>query len=125
MKKLTDVLSLIASLAYLPRLLMCEADPQSTVAASKEKPLNSPAPRYPAEALQKHWEGAGLLELVLRPDGTVAHIKILKSTGHSLLDQECISKVRRWHFAHGWADHVRLPFMFTLKPCSQVPPEKT
>jgi periplasmic protein TonB len=72
-------------------------------------------PKYPKAARLKHWEGTGLLEVNLRPDGTAAKVVVLQSTGHSILDQDVTAAVQQWRFQRARdVDRVRIPVTYSL-----------
>lgn len=53
------------------------------------------AKRYPKEALRKNWEGRVVLFFQINRRGEVGEIKVLRSSGHWVLDQEGIATLRR------------------------------
>lgn len=57
---------------------------------------NNPSPAYPAVAVARRLEGTVLLELQVAETGHVQGVKILQSSGHSILDQSAMSAVRNW-----------------------------
>jgi protein TonB len=74
-------------------------------------PLDTPAPRYaeyfaelkrrieekwgyPAEAARRGQSGQGELRFILRKDGSVPTVEILKSSGVTLLDQYIVNAIR-------------------------------
>ncbi|AZD33520.1 hypothetical protein C4K22_0750 [Pseudomonas chlororaphis subsp. aurantiaca] len=60
--------------------------------------LEQQAPVYPRDARQAKIEGYVVLELAIRPDGTVASAKVLESKPRKLFDEAAISAVKRWKF---------------------------
>ncbi|WP_363319327.1 energy transducer TonB [Pseudomonas chlororaphis] len=60
--------------------------------------LDQQAPVYPRDARQAKIEGYVVLELAIRPDGTVASAKVLESKPRKLFDEAAISAVKRWKF---------------------------
>src|SRR5207253_9123520 len=88
--------------AILPLLLICARDPNPQKAPPAPaiqkpspqlgaKPLHAPLPKYPMEARLKHWEGTGLVEVNLKPNGTAGTVTLLQSTGHRLLDRDVVT----------------------------------
>jgi TonB family protein len=75
----------------------------------------APKPDYPYEARKNHFEGAGLFELHIRPDGRVESVKVIKSIGHSILDQAAIEAFRRWTVRPHSIEVVRLPIEYMLR----------
>ncbi|MBM0285805.1 energy transducer TonB, partial [Pseudomonas chlororaphis] len=60
--------------------------------------LDQQAPVYPRDARQAKIEGYVVLELAIRPDGTVASAKVLESKPRKLFDEAAINAVKRWKF---------------------------
>jgi TonB family protein len=83
-------------------------------AHAKRRVLYAPPPQYPFVARARHWTGAGLFACNLRPDGTVASVDVVKSTGHDVLDDAATSALRRWKFPPGGSQVVRIPLSFTM-----------
>lgn len=55
---------------------------------------------YPTEALRRNIEGSLKLTVVLLADGTIRELKVIRSSGHKILDDAAINIVRRaGHFA--------------------------
>jgi TonB family protein len=75
----------------------------------------APKPEYPSEAMKNHFEGAGLFELHIRPDGKVESVNIIKSIGHSVLDQAAIKAFRQWTFRPRSIGVVRIPIEYMLR----------
>lgn len=55
-----------------------------------------PRPRYPREAELNGEEGVVTLRILTDDDHRVTSARILKSSGHSSLDREALSTVKRW-----------------------------
>lgn len=72
-------------------------------------------PDYPYAARDRHLEGSGLYRLNIKPDGTVSSVTVLKSTGHSLLDQAAIHAYRQWRFRPSALRSVKVPVNFSMK----------
>ena len=60
-----------------------------------------PLPTYPFEARRQGWIGTGLFVDRFRQDGSVEKVVALKSTGHSVLDEEAIRTLQRWRCIPG------------------------
>ena len=50
---------------------------------------------YPNEALRRGIEGSLILTVILLPDGTIRELKVVRSSGHQILDDAAINIVRR------------------------------
>jgi TonB family protein len=60
--------------------------------------LNNPAPLYPKVARDRGIEGKILLEVVVKEDGSALNVKLISSSGSSLLDESAIEAVKNWQF---------------------------
>jgi TonB family protein len=98
------------TLAILPQAGRCQ------VAVKGSGPvLVKVLPAYPYAARDQHLEGSGLYRLNVKPDGTVASVAVLKSSGHRILDEAAVDAFRQWRFKPGALHAVKLPINFTLK----------
>ncbi len=63
-----------------------------------------------------HWQHFKLTnriyQLHIRPDGAVAEIKILRTTGNGLLDNRALATLRTWRFRPGAVTVVDIPVAF-------------
>ena len=51
--------------------------------------------RYPQSAKSHRWEGNVMLQAIVMEDGRVEHVTVIKSSGHSALDQEAVAMLER------------------------------
>jgi protein TonB len=59
-------------------------------------------PQYTPDAMRARVQGTVLLKAVVRPDGSVSDIQILRSLDSTFgLDQEAVKAARQWRFAPG------------------------
>lgn len=79
--------------------------------------LFAPMPVYPFHARLHRLEGRGMFEMLLRPDGTVSGVAVLRSTGIAALDRAAAAALIRWRFPtqnklriHG----IRAPVNFVM-----------
>lgn len=84
--------------------------PETTEAAGSERDeplvesrydvaaLNNPKPPYPLAARRLGVEGRVVLRVHVLADGRCAEVRIVRSSGHALLDESALSTVRRWRF---------------------------
>ena len=84
--------------------------------------LGNPAPiRYPRWAVRQGWEGAFVIAIEVRKDGSVGRYKVMKSTGHKRLDEAAIAGIKEWKFHPAVKNGkivvtcVELPVMFQLQ----------
>lgn len=78
-------------------------------------------PSYPELAMKSNLEGSITLRIGVSSYGLVTYTQVLKSTGHSLLDDEAIGAVKLWAFRTSDADkkngnnwHYIVKFNFTI-----------
>jgi protein TonB len=72
-------------------------------------------PRYPPFAQSARIEGNVVVDAVIRKDGTVSDVTVLRSTS-KVFDQACIDAVRQWRFTPGHQDVVlTVTVNFTLR----------
>lgn len=78
-------------------------------------------PSYPRRALELGQQGNIVLHALIKPDGFPAELKIIDSSGHSLLDKAALAAVRKWEFEptskNGViiASWVRVPIEFVIQ----------
>lgn len=72
-------------------------------------------PKYPAIAQSARVEGTVVVDAVIRKDGSVSDVTVLKSSSR-LFDQACVDAVRQWRFTPGSQDVVlTVTVNFTLR----------
>lgn len=59
---------------------------------------SNPSPKYPEIARRRGYEGEVLLSVVVSADGTVATVRVKRSSGHSILDRAAVEAVAKWEF---------------------------
>jgi protein TonB len=74
------------------------ADVQASVQASVPLYDLNPAPVYPAAARRRNLEGTVLLEVLVDRDGRAAQVRVLRGSGHAMLDRSALDSVRQWRF---------------------------
>ena len=60
--------------------------------------LRNPAPVYPHEAREQGWEGTTLLEAEVLTSGRCGTLRVLHSSGHTILDDAAERAIRAWRF---------------------------
>lgn len=76
--------------------------------------VSGPRPQYPAEARRKNQTGNGILVLEInRATGAVTRARIVKSTGHPILDQAAVRAFSQWRFKKGVPARMRVPITFS------------
>jgi periplasmic protein TonB len=67
--------------------------------------VKSVAPQYTAEAMRHKIAGAAVLEAVVKPDGTVSDVTVIKSLDREYgLDDSCVRALKQWTFKPGTKD---------------------
>jgi len=65
-------------------------------------PIFQPTPQYTSDAMRARVQGVAVVSCVVRPDGTVADVEIVRSLDSSFgLDEEAIKAAKRWRFRPG------------------------
>jgi TonB family protein len=79
-------------------------------------------PAYTSDAMRAKVQGIVLLQCIVRPDGTVSDIQVLRSLDSVFgLDQEAIKAARQWRFAPGTrmgqpvSVQITIELQFTLR----------
>jgi TonB family protein len=73
-------------------------------------------PAYTADAMRAKIQGIVLLECVVRPDGSVTDIQVLRSLDPTFgLDQEAIKAARQWRFQPGTRMGQPVPVQVTIE----------
>ncbi len=78
-------------------------------------------PQYPRIARRRGYEGVVILKALVSREGEVLEIRVLKTSGHSILDEEAIQAVQKYRFEPGKEDGVNtdmwvnIPIRFQLK----------
>lgn len=72
--------------------------PAAAAPASSLRPVSTPAPRYPADALRSGTSGEVLVELTVGTDGSVTAARVLRATPARVFDREALNAVKRWKF---------------------------
>ncbi len=81
----------------------------------------NPPPRYPVLARQRRYTGTVILEVLVDGKGGASEVRVVRSSGYSLLDEAALAAVRRWQFAPGTeggrptAMRVKVPIRFRLQ----------
>src|SRR5437762_4161437 len=64
----------------------------------KSKAIYAPMPVYPYKARLQRWQDRGIFGLLLRPNGTVSRVAVLRSTGVKELDVAAAQALIQWRF---------------------------
>jgi len=83
----------------------CVQSPSSRTAVAPAEPQpqqpgqDCAPPAYPAEALQARMSGVSTMAFLVGSDGAVREARLLKSSGHAILDQAAQAALRLCRFA--------------------------
>jgi periplasmic protein TonB len=65
-------------------------------------PIFQPTPQYTSDAMRARVQGIAVVSCVVRPDGTVTDVDVVRSLDSSFgLDEEAIKAAKRWRFKPG------------------------
>ncbi|MEN1941131.1 TonB family protein [Luteimonas sp. MJ246] len=70
----------------------------AAAAAPTLRPLSTPAPRYPSEALRAAQGGEVQVEFTVAADGSVSDARVVRADPPRVFDREAVAAVRRWRF---------------------------
>jgi TonB family protein len=78
--------------------------------------LREVKPAYTSDAMRAKVQGTVLLQCVVRPDGSVTDIQVLRSLDSVFgLDQEAMKAARQWRFAPGTRMGQPVPVQITIE----------
>lgn len=73
-------------------------------------------PNYTSEAMRAKIEGSIVLECLVKPDGTVGDVHVIRSLDAKFgLDQEAIKSAKQWRFEPGRKDGAAVPVWITIE----------
>jgi len=81
----------------------------------------NPSPEYPLIARRRGFQGTVVLEVMVKRNGRVGELRVLKSSGYKVLDMAASASVREWMFKPAIKGNeeiemwVRVPVSFQLK----------
>lgn len=85
--------------AEAPRPAPAPAPPAPLISPRQADYLNNPKPAYPALSRRLHEEGVVQLRILVNPDGSVARLELIKSSGYRRLDESAMNTVQSsWKF---------------------------
>lgn len=93
-----------ATRAVQPTAATAPATPVATSASSAGssnhalRPISTPAPRYPPEALRAGTAGEVLVEFTVGTDGSVTSARVVRATPPRVFDREAVNAAKRWKF---------------------------
>ena len=70
----------------------------AVVSANELRPISTPAPRYPIDALRSGRSGEVQVEFTVAADGSVTSARVVRSNPPRVFDREAVAAVKRWRF---------------------------
>ncbi len=65
-------------------------------------PVFQPTPQYTSDAMRARVQGTAMLSCVVRPDGSVSDVEVIRSLDRTFgLDEEAVKAAKRWRFRPG------------------------
>jgi TonB family protein len=78
--------------------------------------LHEERPQYSSDAMRAKVQGTVLLECVVRPDGSVGDVQVVRSLDPTFgLDQQAVVAARKWRFAPGTRLGEAVPVLITIE----------
>lgn len=78
--------------------------------------LHEERPQYTSDAMRAKVQGTVLLECIVRPDGSVGDVQVIRSLDPTFgLDQQAVSAARKWRFAPGTRLGEPVPVLITIE----------
>lgn len=78
--------------------------------------LREVRPQYTSDAMRAKVQGTVLLECVVRPDGTVGDVQVVRSLDPTFgLDQEAVKAAKQWRFVPGTRLGEPVPVLITIE----------
>lgn len=70
----------------------------TTATANDLRPISTPPPKYPVEALRANQSGDVLVEFTVATDGSVSSARVVRANPPRVFDREAVAAVKRWRF---------------------------
>lgn len=94
---------------------MEEPEPAPVIPPSTDAyELKNPAPAYPQLSKKLKEEGTVTLKILVKADGKVAKVEIIKSSGFRRLDNAAISAFKRWHFSPATQGGIAIDYSYEI-----------
>ena len=78
--------------------------------------LHEEKPQYTSDAMRAKVQGTVLIECVVRPDGSVGDVQLVRSLDPTFgLDQQAIAAAKKWRFAPGTRLGEPVPVLVTIE----------
>ena len=120
---LATTVALYRQTARLQQLLAAR-EPSAALAPASPEPLprvvHRESPEYPPQAKERGWEGQVIVQITVDTLGRVREARVVRSSGHAVLDSAAVAAARRWRFEPARLkgkpveSTLMLPFRFSL-----------
>ena len=78
--------------------------------------LHEERPQYTSDAMRAKVQGTVLLECIVRPDGSVTDVQVIRSLDPTFgLDQQAVAAAKKWRFAPGTRLGEPVPVQITIE----------
>lgn len=78
--------------------------------------LHEERPQYTSDAMRAKVQGTVLLECIVRPDGSVGDVQVIRSLDPTFgLDQQAVAAARKWRFVPGTRLGEPVPVLITIE----------
>ena len=78
--------------------------------------LHEEKPQYTSDAMRAKIQGSVLLECIVRPNGEVTDVQVIRSLDPTFgLDQEAMKAARKWRFAPGTRLGEPVPVLISIE----------
>jgi TonB family protein len=78
--------------------------------------LHEERPQYTSDAMRAKVQGTVLLQCVVRPDGSVGDVQVVRSLDSTFgLDQQAMNAARKWRFSPGMRLGEAVPVLITIE----------
>jgi len=84
--------------AEAQRQAAARAATPATATANDLRPISTPPPKYPVEALRANQSGDVLVEFTVATDGSVTSARVVRANPPRVFDREAVAAVKRWRF---------------------------
>ena len=75
---------------------------------------NAPLPQYPPEVRRQRWAGSGIFVVRFAEDGHATKAVVLRTTGHTVTDDECLRAFSKWRCRPGVYSTILVPTSFNF-----------
>ena len=100
-----------SSIASLPKVCSQTIPPPC---ATAPRAIFAPSPEFSEQCPRKDFKGVSLLAVIVEPDGSTSHIRVVKALGMGL-DEQAIKAVKTWKFKPATLDGKPVAVQVTVE----------